>query len=47
MKKTTKFLIFVLLIFSSLLIFTNYSKAAETETATDESSLRSAIENVK
>lgn len=46
MKKTTKFLIFVLLIFSSLLIFTNYSKAAETETATDESSLRSAIENV-
>ena len=46
MKKTTKFLIFVLLIFSSLLIFTNYSKAAETENATDESSLRSAIENV-
>lgn len=46
MKKTTKFLIFVLLIFSSLLIFTNYSKAAETETATDESTLRSAIENV-
>ena len=46
MKKTTKFLIFVLLIFSSLLIFTNYSKAAETENATDESTLRSAIENV-
>ena len=46
MKKTTKFLIFFLLIFSSLLIFTNPSKAAETEKATDESSLISAIPNV-
>ncbi len=46
MKKTTKFLIFFLLIFSSLLIFTNTTKAAETENATDESSLISAIQNV-
>ena len=46
MKKTTKFLIFFLLIFSSLLILTNTTKAAETENATDESSLISAIQNV-
>lgn len=46
MKKTTKFLIFFLLIFSSLLILTNTTKAAETEKATDESSLISAIQNV-
>lgn len=46
MKKTTKFLIFFLLIFSSLLILTNISNAAETENATDESTLISAIQNV-
>lgn len=46
MKKTTKFLIFFLLLFSSLLIFTNVSNAAETENATNESDLISAIQNV-
>lgn len=46
MKIATKFSIFFLLLFSSLLIFTNISNAAETENATNESDLISAIQNV-
>lgn len=46
MKIATKFSIFFLLLFSSLLIFTNISNASETENATNESDLISAIQNV-
>lgn len=46
MRKSTKIFFILFTIISSLLIFSNISKAASTETATDESSLRTAIENV-
>lgn len=46
MRKSTKIFFILFIIISSLLIFSNISKAASTETATDESSLRTAIENV-
>lgn len=46
MKSTIKFIIFSILIVLALLCIPNFANAATTETATDESTLRSAIENV-
>ena len=46
MQKTLKIIIFSLFLIAALFIVPNISNAAETETATDESTLRSAIENV-
>ena len=46
MKSTTKMMILFISIFAILFAIPMVSNAAETETATDESTLRSAIENV-
>ncbi len=46
MKSTTKMMILFISIFVILFVIPMVSNAAETETATDESTLRSAIENV-
>ena len=46
MQKTLKIIIFSLFLIAALFIVPNISNAAETETATDESTLKSAIENV-
>lgn len=46
MKSTIKFIIFSILIVLALFCIPNFANAATTETATDESTLRSAIENV-
>lgn len=46
MKSTIKFIIFSILIVLALLCIPNFANAATTETATDESTLRRAIENV-
>ena len=46
MKKTIKIILFFTLTFATLLFMSCISKAASTETATDEATLRRAIENV-
>ena len=46
MKTSLKFMIILITIFAALIILPNICNAASTETATDESTLRSAIENV-
>ena len=46
MKNTTKFMLFLTLTVLALFCIPNFTNAASTETATDESTLKSAIENV-
>ncbi len=46
MKNTIKFMLFLTLTVLALFCIPNFANAASTETATDESTLRSAIENV-
>ena len=46
MKNTIKFMLFLTLIVLALFGIPNFTNAASTETATDESTLKSAIENV-
>ena len=46
MKNTIKFMLFLTLTVLALFCIPNFTNAASTETATDESTLKSAIENV-
>ena len=47
MKKTVKIMLILTFALLALLCIPSFSNAAATETATDESTLKSAIENVR